>query len=351
MQNLRAVSSLGRARAWHVRGNRFDPGTVHHESKYLQCAKIQNMHFLTPILIILGLTCFEIVSSIDNAVINAEILDTMSPKGRRWFLTWGFLFAVFAIRGLLPWIIVWVANPGLGMIGAFTATFSSNPAVAESIAQSSPILLAGGGTFLIFLFLHWLFLEPKQFGLRTEKFFLKNGIWFYAVAAVVLAVTVWFALKINPIMAFGAVIGSTAFFIMHGFKQNAERAEQSLKAGKKGLADLAKIFYLEIIDASFSIDGILGAFAFTLSVPYILIGNGIGAFVLRELTVKNIERIKKYVFLKNGAMYAIFALSMIMLAGAFGHVIPEWVSPVVMFVIVGFFFLKSTSAFGSSPRT
>ncbi len=299
------------------------------------------MHILNAILIILGLAVFEIVSSIDNAVINAEILDTMSPRGRRWFMLWGFLFAVFAVRGLLPWLIVWATNPALGPVGAFTATFSNDPAIAQSIAQSAPLLLAGGGIFLVFLFLHWLFLEPKALGLRHEKFFLKQGVWFYGVSAVLLSVVVWYGLKTNPIMAFGAVIGSTAFFIMHGFKENAERAEEKLKKGDSGRSDLSKILYLEIIDASFSIDGILGAFAFTLSVPYILIGNGIGAFVLRELTVKNIENIKKYKFLKNGAMYAIGALSIIMLLGAFGHEVPEWVSPAVMLAIVGYFFIKS----------
>lgn len=302
------------------------------------------MHYITPILIILGLAVFEIVSSIDNAVINAEILATMSPRGRRWFLVWGFLFAVVAVRGLLPWAIIWATNPTLGPIGALTATFSNNPAIAESIARSAPILLSGGGMFLVFLFLHWLFLEPKEVGLSHERFFLRNGIWFYAIVSVVLAVVVWYALKVNPMMAFGAVIGSTVFFIMHGFKQNAEKAEEAMLDGTSPRSDLSKIFYLEIIDASFSIDGILGAFAFTLSVPYILIGNGIGAFVLRELTVKNIERIKKYVFLKNGAMYAIGALSLIMILGSFGYVIPEWVSPAVMFAIVGYFFLKSKQA-------
>ncbi|MEI6316650.1 MAG: DUF475 domain-containing protein [bacterium] len=299
------------------------------------------MNILNAILIIGGLAIFEIVSSIDNAVINAEILETMTPRGRRWFMLWGFIFAVFAVRGLLPWIIVWATNPALGFIGSLTATFSNDPAVAQSIALSSPILLAGGGVFLIFLFLHWLFLEPKALGLVHEKFFLRNGIWFYAIVSIILAVIVWQSIKINPIMAFGAVIGSTAFFIMHGFKQNAELAEEKMKKGGSGKSDLSKIFYLEIIDASFSIDGILGAFAFTMSVPYILIGNGIGAFVLRELTVKNIERIKKYTFLKNGAMYAIFALSIIMIAGAFGYEVPQWVSPVVMLTIVGFFFFKS----------
>ena len=295
------------------------------------------MHFLTAILTIFGLAIFEIVSSIDNAVINAEILETMTPRSRGWFLTGGFLFAVFVIRGLLPWLIVWFANPGLGMLGALTATFSSSPSVEASIAQSSSVLLAGGSMFLIFLFLHWLFLEGKESGISGEKFFLSNSAWFYLVAAAVLATVIWRCLKINLLMVFGAIIGTMVFFLMHSFKAYAERASTS----HAGRSDLVDILHLEIIDASFSIDSVVGAFAFTLSVPYILIGNGIGAYILRELTVNNIERIKKYVFLKNGAMYAVGALSLIMLAGAFGYHIPEWVSPVVMFVIVGFFFFKS----------
>ena len=203
------------------------------------------------------------------------------------------------------------------------------------------MLLAGGGVFLAFLFFHWLFLETKRAGLRHERFFEKNGVWFYATVSVVLAFVVHYALHVSSNLAFGAVIGATAFFVMHGFKMNAEKAESAMMRKGSSQSDFSKILYLEIIDASFSIDGILGAFAFTLSVPYILIGNGIGAYVLRELTVRNIENIKKYVFLKNGAMYAIFALAVIMLAGAFGHSVPEWVSPAVMIAIVGFFFLKS----------
>jgi hypothetical protein len=299
------------------------------------------MHILNAILIICGLAIFEIVSSIDNAVINAEVLNTMSPKGRKWFLVWGFLFAVIVVRGMLPWVIVWAATPSLGFIGSLTATFSSDPAVAASIMHSTPILLAGGGVFLVFLFFHWLFLEEKSIGLPHEQFFMRNGVWFYALVSIVLATIVWSALQFNPLMAFGAVIGSTAFFIMHGFKENAEQAEKKMKEGAGPQSDLSKILYLEVIDSTFSIDGILGAFAFTFSVPYILIGNGIGAWVLRRLTIRNIDRIKQYAFLKNGAMYAIFALSIIMIAGAFGHEIPEWVSPAVMVLIIGFFFLKS----------
>ncbi len=297
------------------------------------------MNIFTIIITIGGLCLFEVISSIDNAIINAEVLSTMKPKGRRWFLFWGLLFAVFVVRGLLPWIIVWVTNPSLGFIGSLTATFSSNPGVKDSIEKSAPLLLAGGGMFLIFLFFHWLFLEAKNFGLKHEKFFMELGVWFYAVVSIILCVTVYFAMKINPMMAFGAVIGSTAFFITHGFKQNAEKGEKELM--KEGLSDISKILYLEVIDATFSIDGVLGAFAFTLSVPLILIGNGLGALVVRQLTVGNIERIKKYIFLKNGAMYSILFLGMIMLADSFGFNIPSWLSPVITFGSVAYFWFKS----------
>ena len=169
------------------------------------------------ILIVLGLALFETISSIDNAVINAEVLRTMSQKARRWFLFWGILFAVFIVRGLLPWVIIWMTNPQLGFIGSLTATFSSDPLVVEAVEQSAPILLMGGGIFLLFLFFHWLFLEPKVYGLHGEKFFERQGVWFYAVVSILLSVLVWYSMEINPLMAFGAVVGSTAFFITHFF--------------------------------------------------------------------------------------------------------------------------------------
>ena len=297
------------------------------------------MDIISILLIVGGLFVFETITSVDNAIINAEVLHTMKPKARRWFLLWGFIIAVFAVRGLLPWLIVWATSPELGFIGAFVSTFSNDPQVAAAIEKSSPIILIGGGTFMIFLFFHWLFMEPKNYGLRGEKFFHTKGVWFFAVASALLAAIVWFALKINPMMAFGAVIGSTAFFITHGFKQNAEQKEKELLS--EGFSDTAKIFYLEVIDATFSIDGVLGAFAFTMSVPLILIGNGLGAFVVRKLTIGNIDKIKKYIFLKNGAMYSLLFLGIIMLLDSFGFHIPNWFSPVVTSSIVGYFFWKS----------
>lgn len=294
------------------------------------------------ILTVAGLCLFETISSIDNAIINAEVLSTMQEKARRWFLFWGLIFAVFMVRGLLPWLIVWAVTPSLGPVGALTATFSSDPKVLESIEQSSPVLLIGGGTFLVFLFFHWLFIEPKNYGLRGERFFHSKGVWFFAVVSILLTVIVWFALKENPMMAFGAVVGSTAFFITHGFKQNAEESERQLM--QKDLSDISKIFYLEVIDTTFSIDGVLGAFAFTLSVPLILLGNGLGAYVVRQLTIGNIERIKRYLYLKNGAMYSILFLGTIMLADSFGFHTPSWLSPLITFGVVGYFFHKSRKA-------
>ena len=168
---------------------------------------------------------------------------------------------------------------------------------------------------------------------------MSKGVWFYATVSILLAIIAWFALKESNLMGFGAVVGSSLFFITHGFKQNAEEQEQKLLGSSS--SDLSKLFFLEIIDTTFSIDGVLGAFAFTLSVPLILLGNGFGALLVRQLTVSNIERIKKYVYLKNGAMYSILVLGVIMILHSFGFHIPEYLSPLCTFIIIGFFFWKS----------
>lgn len=299
------------------------------------------MELGSAIIVIVGLSLFEIITSVDNAIINAEVLSTMGMAARKWFLLWGMFIAVFLVRGLLPLLILWANNPALGPAGALIASFSSDPSITEMIKQSAPILLIGGGTFLIFLFFHWLFLEPKHYGLHGEAFFFRQGVWFFAVVSIFLALIVWLAIQTNPLMAFGAVVGSTAFFITHGFKENAEQAERQLIGGNSKMSDVSKILYLEIIDATFSIDGILGAFGFTFLVILILIGNGLGAIVVRQLTISNIERIKRYKYLKNGAMYSMLALGSIMLLHGFGKEIPEWFSPIVTFAIVGYFFYKS----------
>lgn len=298
------------------------------------------MEFIIIVLTILGLSAFEIISSIDNAIINAEVLSTMQQKAKKWFLTWGILFAVFIMRGILPWIVVWIANPSLGPIGSLTATFSADKATLKSIHESFEVLLALGGTFLVFLFLHWLFIEPKNFGLRGEPFFQRQGAWFYAIVSILLSMLVWFGLQVKPMLAFGIVLGSTIFFITHGFKQYAEQEEKRLTQNN-GKSDISKLLYLEAIDASFSIDGVIGAFAFTFSVPLIFLGNGIGAFVLRSMTIANMDKVKKYKYLKNGAMYSILVLGVIMILEGFGFEVPPGFSPIVTLATIGYFFWKS----------
>lgn len=298
------------------------------------------MDIVSILLTIIGLSVFETVSSLDNAVINAQVLANMSQRARRWFLTYGLLIAVFLIRGLLPFVIIWVTNPTLGPMSALTAIFTSDPQVKESIEASAPVLLVGGGTFLLFLFFHWLFLEPKYFGLPGEQFMQSKGIWFYAIVSVLLCFIIWFALHTQPLMAFSTVIGAAAFFITNGFKEHAEQMEKGMLKNNVQ-SDLSKLLYLELIDATFSIDGVLGAFAFTLSILLILIGNGIGAYVVRAITMRSIDTIKRYKYLKNGAMYSIFALSCVMILDSFGFQLPTWFTPILTIGIVSYFYFKS----------
>jgi hypothetical protein len=293
------------------------------------------MIFLT----ILGLCIFEIVSSLDNAVVNAEVLATMNKKSRKWFLFWGILSSVFLVRGLLPWMIVWLASPGVGFFQAFTATLGNDGVAAAAVEKAAPLLLCGGGVFMLFLFLHWLFREEKHFGLPGEKFLSTLGVWYYTLASALLMFIAWEGLKINPLLAFSATVGSTAFFISHGFKEYAEAAEQKL--GNSIKSDLSKILFLEVIDLCFSIDSVIGAFGFTLSVMLILIGNGLGALVVRQLTISNVDRIKDYPLLKNGAMYAIGLLSVVMILEAFGFHVPAWVTPIATIGVIAYFLWAS----------
>jgi len=298
------------------------------------------MNFTDGVIIVLGLGLFEIISSIDNAVVNADVLLTMSERARKWFLFYGILIAVFVVRGLLPLLIVWASSPGAGFMGALTATFSADSGVRDIIERQKPILLAGGGLYLIYLFFYWLFVEPKEYASIFERHIhSKLSFWFYAVASVILLGVVWSTIRVNPLIAFGAVVGSTAFFITNGFKHNAEQAEKEVAHSR--MSDISKILYLELLDATFSIDGVLGAFAFTISVPLILLGNGLGAYIVRYVTIHGAKTVRKYRFLKNGAMYSIGSLGFIMLAEAMAVHIPVWTPTAITFVVVGLFFWLS----------
>jgi hypothetical protein len=301
------------------------------------------MGIIEIVVVVLGLCIFEIVSSIDNAIINAHVLKTLPDKFRKIFLFWGIIFAVFVVRGLLPFIIVWLTDPSLSLFQVVAAAFSSNEVVEKSLEQSRPLLLLGGGSYLFLVFVSWLFLEEKNYAFKTEKFIHKQGVWFYAIASIFTTLMVYFSIKVNPMLALAGTIGISAFFITDGFKKNAEEKEREMMSGSGNMSGWSKILYLEAIDASFSIDGVIGAFAFTMSIPLIILGNGIGALIVRQLTIKGIDEISKYAFLKNGAMYAIGVLGGVMTLEAFGHHFPFWFIPVCSFSVLGIFLAMSIS--------
>jgi len=298
------------------------------------------------IIIIIGLMLFEIISSVDNAVINAHVLKTLPDKYRKIFLFWGIIFAVFVVRGCLPFLIIWIANPSLSFFEVISFAFSTGEGIKESVEESTPLLLLGGGMYLFLVFLAWLFLEEKKYAFLAENFIHRQAIWFYAISSLVVTATIWFSIRVNPLLALAASIGTTAFFITDGFKKNAEEKEKELL--KSGMGAWSKIIYLEVLDASFSIDGVIGAFAFTLSVPLILIGNGLGAFVVRELTVRGIDTIAKFAYLKNGAMYAIGILGGIMILESFGREFPFWLAPASTVFLLSFFLFLSAKEIRST---
>ncbi|MBI2473168.1 DUF475 domain-containing protein [Candidatus Uhrbacteria bacterium] len=292
-------------------------------------------------IVIFGLALFEIISSIDNAIVNAHVLKTLPERFRKFFLLWGMLIAVFVVRGILPFLIIWLANPALSLVEVWQAAFSSQSDVGEYLEESKPLLLLSGGMYLFLVFLSWLFLETKNYAIHIEHIIHRYGFWFYFLASFFFTVVVYFAVHSEePMMALAAAIGSTAFFLTDGFKKNAEQKEEEL-IHSSSMSAWSKILYLEVLDASFSIDGVIGAFAFTLSIPLILIGNGLGALVVREFTVRGIDLISKFAYLKNGAMYSIGMLGGLMVLESFGKEFPFWIAPLNTVVLLSVFLFLS----------
>lgn len=293
---------------------------------------------LSAIITIVGLLVLEVVQSVDNAIVNAHMLKSMSPRARKWFLLWGILTAVFIVRGVLPLLIVWLTAPGITLWQAVMATFGSDPLAHEAMERSSYILLIGGGMFLLLLYFHWLFLEKKDPYFFIDRLVKKqHGVWFFAISALLLVGLLW-AVHDRPAAMIAAAVGNAVFFILYGFRQTAEAQEHELE--RTG-SDLSKLLFLEVLDMSFSIDGIFGAFAFTTNVGLILIGNGIGAIVVRELTIRGIDKVNKYRWLKNGAMTSIGFLGAFMIAESLGVHMPEWLPTVMTLAIVGASFWSS----------
>lgn len=297
--------------------------------------------FFASLVIILGLVVFEAINSVDNAIVNAHVLKDMSKKWRKIFLFWGIIFAVFIVRGLLPLLVVWSSVPEIGFLGAVKSMFAQDAGVRDLMEARRGIILMGAGVFLLLLYLHWLFLEEKKPLFVIDRFVKpQHGIWFFACAAIILVILLYFA-RSSPLLMISSAAGNALFFIMYGFREQAAKQEKRLMRGDSHLSDFSKLLYLEVLDASFSFDGVMGAFAFTTSVPLILIGNGIGALIVRDLTIRSIEKVGQYVFLKNGAMTSIGILGAVIIAEGFGLNVPKFIPTLITFLLVGIAFWQS----------
>ncbi len=290
------------------------------------------------LIVIFGLTLFEIVNGVDNAIINAHVLATMSEKWRKRFLRIGILTSVFLVRLVVPLLMIWIVVPHISFPELIDAFTGSNTIAAEAIEGQKSLILIFGGMFLLLLYFHWLFMEKKHPLFFHEKLLKEHhNVWFFAFAAVILVVLLYFA-RSNPNVMLAAATGSATFFILYGFKETAEREEEKMMGSR---SDISKFLYLEVLDATFSFDSVVGAFAFTTNLLFIAAGLGIGALVVRELTIMGISKVTKYRWLKNGAMTAIGFLGAFMILESFGIELPVYLPTLITAVAIGYAFYKS----------
>jgi uncharacterized protein len=307
------------------------------------------LSFIEPILIVVGLIVFEVVNSVDNAIVNACVLKTMGVLWRKRFLLIGIFTSVFLVRFILPLIIVWVSVPNISGSELFLAFIGQSETAYNAIEMSKPIILMFGGVFLLYLYFHWLFLEQKE-PLFIERYLKqKHGVWFFAFAAIILVIIMYLS-QASPLMMLAAAIGSATFFILYGLKQTAEESERNIVRGSSGMSDMSKFVYLEVLDMTFSFDGVIGAFAFTLNLILILIGIGVGAIVVRQLTIKGIDTIAKYRYLKNGALTSIGFLGLFMVLEAFNIELPTILPIIITFLLVGIAFYVSRRHLNKTPQ-
>ncbi|MBI3413058.1 MAG: DUF475 domain-containing protein [Candidatus Aenigmarchaeota archaeon] len=297
------------------------------------------MPVLDSLLIVIGLVVFEIIVSIDNAIVNAHVLKTMNRKWRKMFLFFGILSAVLLMRLVLPLVMVWLLVPDISLDGIVNLFTTNNSLAHDAIEQQKYLILSFGGMFLLLVYFHWLFMEKKKPLFAHEKLINENhDVWFFAFAAMLLVILMYMA-RSSPPMMITIAMGSAAFFILYGFKESAERKEE--KMIKSEAPDISKFMYLEVLDMVFSFDSVIGAFAFTTNLLYIFLGLGIGALALRELTIMGMEKISRYVWLKNGAMTSIAFLGIFMLLESFGNHLPVSLPTLITFSVVGYAFYMS----------
>ncbi len=272
------------------------------------------------IVAILGI--MEVSLSFDNAVVNASILKEMDTKWRQIFLTIGILVAVFGMRLLFPILIVATAT-GQGMVEVSQMALNQPEVYSQYLHASHTAIAAFGGTFLFMIFLSFLFDEGKElhwlgaFEEKLAKLGKVDSIGIIVTLLVLIGLQMYLPLapEEKSTMLLAGVGGLMLYVVVDSLSSLFETADEEaaiVEAAKRN--GVMGFIYLEILDASFSFDGVIGAFAITRDVVIIMLGLAIGAMFIRSLTVHLVEKgtLDEYVFLEHGAHYAIGVLALIM---------------------------------------
>lgn len=283
------------------------------------------------------LAVLEISLSFDNAVVNATVIKKMDAVWKRRFLTWGILIAVFGMRLVFPLAIVAIIahiNP----IEALMLSLKDPAKYAELMTSAHLTVAAFGGMFLFMVFLHYFMNEDKEdhwIHIIEKPLVMVSqykGVEIIVALVTLLAITSVMEAPDQIRFLVPGLWGMITYLLVHSFSDFLESMEltrdANLMAKKTFMsAGFGMFMYLEILDASFSFDGVIGAFAITQSLIQIMIGLSIGAFFVRSLTLYLVEKdtLGQVRFLEHGAFYALGALSMMMLMDYFFH-IPEWLT-------------------------
>ena len=288
------------------------------------------------VLLAAVLGVMEVSLSFDNAVVNAGVLKTMDAYWQRLFLTVGILIAVFGMRLVFPIVIVGVAT-GLSLPDVTMLALQNPTEYSRHLHDAYPSIAAFGGMFLLLVFLSFLIDEGKDVHWigPVEARLAKLGKLDSApvLVALLVLVLVHFYMPVADdikLSVLAAGISGVVLFIVVSsldalFESDSDESEGQESGSVTGAVarnGLAGFIYLEVLDASFSFDGVIGAFAVTRDVVIIMLGLAIGAMFVRSLTVHLVRKgtLDQYVFLEHGAHYGIGALAIIMIVGIVNHV-------------------------------
>lgn len=292
--------------------------------------------------IIVVLSVLEVSLSFDNAVVNASVLKEMDEVWQRRFLTWGIAFAVFGMRIVFPLAIVAIAA-GLGPIETLNLSLN-DPVRYEEIVSSAHVGIAGfGGAFLAMVGLKFFFdLDKDVHWIRVVELRLARFAALPAAEIALLLLLMWgISTMLTPADALtflvAGILGLVTFIAVEGVNKILElRAEAARLQGAVVRSGLGGFLYLNVLDASFSFDGVIGAFALSNNMIVIALGLSIGAMFVRSMTIHLVKQgtLAQYRFLEHGAFWAIIVLGMIMLFSAVVH-IPETITGLIGAILIG----------------